>query len=525
MNAVPYLNGAATAIALPSNIEAEAAFLGAVLIDNRVIDDVGQNVRPEHFWEPIHGRIFERILIERARGTVTPVTLSPYFKTDEALKALGGVTYLARLTADGHGLLASRELAEQIQELAALRSLAAIGRSLIERACDMSGAIDPAALLADAADEIAKLGNQHTTTPLAYEWAGDVQPVVEGFWLVDGFLPKSGPATIFGHPGSGKTFLALDIAASVASGRAWAGREVHGGPVIYIAAEGLSGFKNRLSAMISAGRLDRAAPFIYIPTAIDLQSPAGDTAALIATIKHFAKKVGSPPALIAIDTLSKTFGAGKENTDDMASYVANCECIAAAFDALTLIIHHRPRGGDNERGHSSLRGGVVTSIIVEGDTIRTATTVKQKDAETGDRIVFGLEPVTIGTTQHGKEVSTCLVEILDDDGAGSPSDGTASRRKLSGQKKIAFDALEVEIALNGTEPPACIPGEVLDRVKESKVIDAGQAADKLKSEFLATVNAAPDKRADTAARTARRSIGDLKAAGILGTWENWLWIA
>ena len=65
---------------LPSNIEAEAAFLGAVLIDNRVIEELRTPLRPDHFFEALHERIYERVLklVER-NATASPVTLKPYF--------------------------------------------------------------------------------------------------------------------------------------------------------------------------------------------------------------------------------------------------------------------------------------------------------------------------------------------------------------------------------------------------------------------------------------------------------------
>ena len=90
--------------ALPSNVEAEAAFLGAVLIDNRILEDLTSPLKAEHFFAAVHGRVFERILtlIDR-KAVVTPVTLKPYFETDEGLKELGGTAYLARLTSDGQG--------------------------------------------------------------------------------------------------------------------------------------------------------------------------------------------------------------------------------------------------------------------------------------------------------------------------------------------------------------------------------------------------------------------------------------
>ena len=81
---------------LPANIEAEAAFLGAILIDNRVIEELNTPLKPAHFFEPVHARIYERVtqLLDR-KAVVTPVTLKPYFEADEALRELGGVTYLA----------------------------------------------------------------------------------------------------------------------------------------------------------------------------------------------------------------------------------------------------------------------------------------------------------------------------------------------------------------------------------------------------------------------------------------------
>ena len=140
----PHVGQAPQARQLPSNIEAEAAFLGAALIDNRVIEELNTPLKPAHFFEPCHARIYERVLqlLDR-KAIVTPVTLKPYFEADEGLKALGGVTYLARLTADGQGLLAPRELAEQIYDLALLRELVSVGRNLVESALDTSETVEP----------------------------------------------------------------------------------------------------------------------------------------------------------------------------------------------------------------------------------------------------------------------------------------------------------------------------------------------------------------------------------------------
>lgn len=508
------------------NLEGEAAFLGAVLNANPVVRNLDVPLRPEHFSEPLHQRIYERALALIDRHQVAnPVTLKPYFDGDPALKELGGINYLARLTADGQGLLAVSTLAQQIYDLAKLREVAAIGARLSRSALESTEDFDPIALVEEAERTLADLRADHPTRGsalLAYEWAGDVQPVLDGFWLIPDVVPRSGPTTIFGHPGGAKTFLALSIAAAVASGRTWAGRPVEKGPVLYVVAEGVTGFRNRLVAMINAGQLKRTDPFAYIPTVIDLQAPDGDVDKLIATLRHFSNKVGQSPALIVVDTLSKTFGAGSENTDDMVSYVANCERISSAFDCATIIVHHRPRDGAHERGHSSLRGGVVAAISIEGDEIRTATTVKQKDGPEGEKIHFRLAPVVLGQNKDGKDVTTCLVEFVDPDDADLVS-GQA-KPELKGQKQVAYRVIENLLALHGESVPDIIPADCIDRWKVRKVIRAGQVSDKLKSEFLSGKNGDPDKNPDTARRTASRILTDLKAAEILGSWEDYLWL-
>ncbi|EJL29276.1 replicative DNA helicase [Novosphingobium sp. AP12] len=222
---------------LPANVEAEAAFLGAVLIDNRVIEELQTQLGPQHFFEPVHTRIYERILqlLDR-KAVVTPVTLRPYFEADEALKALGGVAYLARLTADGQGLLAPRELADQIYDLALLRELITVGRNLVESAMDTSESVEPqeqieraeAALykVAEGAatqSEAQSFGVATRTAIMAIEKAfnsgGHISGKTTGLTSVNqkiGGLHDSDLIILAGRPGMGKTSLVTNIAFNTA---------------------------------------------------------------------------------------------------------------------------------------------------------------------------------------------------------------------------------------------------------------------------------------------------------------------
>ncbi len=219
--------------ALPSNVEAEAAFLGAVLIDNRVIEELVTPLRPDHFFEPIHARIYERIgqLLDR-KAVVTPVTLKPYFEADEALKELGGASYLARLTADGQGLLAPRELAEQIYDLALLRELVAVGRNLVNSALDTSESVEPMEQISEAeaalyrVSEGASVGNEAVTfrtssltaiqqIEKALNSGGHISGLTTGLDDLNykiGGLHDSDLVILAGRPAMGKTSLATNIA-------------------------------------------------------------------------------------------------------------------------------------------------------------------------------------------------------------------------------------------------------------------------------------------------------------------------
>jgi replicative DNA helicase len=219
--------------ALPANIEAEAAFIGAVLIDNRVIEELPTQLRAEHFFEPVHQRIYDRILTLLDRGAVvTPVTLKPYFEADEALKELGGVAYLARLTGEGQGLLAPREIAAQIYDLALLRELVSVGRHLVEGALDTSEDVAPLEQIEKAEASLYKVAEGATglneaesfrtatnkaltLIETAINSGGHVSGKTTGFVSVNekiGGLHDSDLIIVAGRPGMGKTSLATNIA-------------------------------------------------------------------------------------------------------------------------------------------------------------------------------------------------------------------------------------------------------------------------------------------------------------------------
>src|SRR3569623_10297 len=125
----------ATPTSLPQNVEAEAALLGALMVDNRLVEDIQLKLQPHHFFEPLHGRIYEAILkLTDSNRVANPVTLRPLFEGDESIKEVGGPAYLAQLTGSGAAVIGARDFAAQIYDLALLRALIGVGRELVEGA-------------------------------------------------------------------------------------------------------------------------------------------------------------------------------------------------------------------------------------------------------------------------------------------------------------------------------------------------------------------------------------------------------
>lgn len=117
---------------LPHNQEAEQGLLGALMVDNRAVERVSEILRPEHFFVPVHRRIYESILKLSERGqTATPVTLKNYFDQDPDLKDLGGAEYLAELAASVLTVINVEDYANRLYDLHMRRELITLGENIV----------------------------------------------------------------------------------------------------------------------------------------------------------------------------------------------------------------------------------------------------------------------------------------------------------------------------------------------------------------------------------------------------------
>ncbi len=223
-------------------------------------------------------------------------------------------------------------------------------------------------------------------------------------WLVDDIVQTESSLILFGDPGIGKTFIALDIALCIATGTPWHGHPVRRGPVLYLTPEGLAGLKLRVAAW-EAQHGVRANDFFVIPDGPQLVEK-DDRSRLLQAITS----LGGAPALIVIDTLARHFVGGDENNaKDMGKFVAAAEHVRKQFGCASMMVHHTAKGRDDLRGSGSLSGSAETVILAKGKGkgLIELSCVKQKESKEFDPMSFQLGYVKLPRARG--EAGSCII--------------------------------------------------------------------------------------------------------------------
>lgn len=262
-----------------------------------------------------------------------------------------------------------------------------------------------------------------------------IDAVLTSNYMIKGWLDRSCLSMLYGPSNAGKTFVALDIAMHIAAGKSWRGLRVNGGPVLYIAAEGGAGIRNRLAAIKHEHPEMASAPFTLCPMSLDLHA-AGDALAVCEILPD------ETPALVVVDTLARSMGAGDENTaKDAAMFVRNCDLIREATGAHVMVIHHTGKDEDRgARGSSALRAAVDNEIQVTSDW--EIQSRKQRDQEPPKPLHFTLRSVALGVDEDGDPVTSAVVDATD---APAPT-----RKALKGKDEVAMQALYDALRDHGT---------------------------------------------------------------------------
>jgi hypothetical protein len=261
-------------------------------------------------------------------------------------------------------------------------------------------AIDAKAFTASpAAMPLPVVKPKETKVQLATEMAGEAAVYN---YVIKHWLTAASYVDLFGAPGEGKTFNALDMAYHVATSKPWMGNRVHGGLVLYLAFEGKGGMRKRVRAL---AQRDKDLGKLYVANAaMNLRETAGRNE-LGAVLAELPEK----PVLIVIDTFARALMGGDENSaQDVGAFNNAIEALIESTGACVMIIHHSGKNKSaGARGSSALLGAIDTEIEVDNKQIISR---KQRDGENPMPIGFMLKPVSIGMDSDNELMTSCVVE-------------------------------------------------------------------------------------------------------------------
>ena len=255
-------------------------------------------------------------------------------------------------------------------------------------------------------------------------------------WRIKGVLPDTGLAALYGPSGSGKSFLAIDLAMCVADGRDWFGRKTKGCPVVYVCLEGDSGLSNRVAAYrINHGTTGEV---MFVTQSVDLQNQT-DAPDLAKAINQGYSGNG----IVVIDTLNRAAPGIDENSSaDMGRILAMVKALQQAIGGLVLLVHHTGKDSTKGmRGHSSLFAALDAAIeVIRSGDFREWRVAKSKDGEDGAAHPFKLEVVDLGLDEDGDPITSCVIH---------PMQGSSSQRSkpVTPSQQVGMNAFMAAAAL------------------------------------------------------------------------------
>ena len=222
---------------MPHSIEAEQQLLGGLLNNNDLYYSLEDKVDPEHFYDPVHSRIFEIVSTRIKDGKLaSAVTVNTFLTEDEGLKELGGSSYLAQLMAGSVASSAIKDYSRLVYDLAIRRELIILGQEISSRAQSIKVDEQPEEQIILAEQNLYKIGDSGKSETgfksflkalgeavqvanAAHHRDGNLAGISTGFIDLDkkmGGLHSSDLIILAGRPSMGKTSLATNIAYNIA---------------------------------------------------------------------------------------------------------------------------------------------------------------------------------------------------------------------------------------------------------------------------------------------------------------------
>jgi len=234
-------------------------------------------------------------------------------------------------------------------------------------------------------------------------------------FLIDGLIESDTIGAFIGASSVGKSFVAISISASVATGTMFAEKAVQQGAVLYLAGEGMNGITRRFSGWEQHTGIQIPQGSIHVSHRTISLDASGASALLDAT-----EDMDQDIKLIVVDTLARHM-TGEENSNrDMSAFIAAADKIREEHGCAVLIIHHTGHSSDNSnraRGASAFYASLDFEFLMKGNKKGTGTIegTKNKEGTIYPKRKFSLVPVELNciTNTNGDPVTTAVVEWND----------------------------------------------------------------------------------------------------------------
>jgi hypothetical protein len=443
------------------------AFLSGLPLPDFIIPDVFYNAR---------NRVVCKAAFELKKQGIVPdiLTVSKYLKEAGSIEGAGGHAYIAGLTNNPpldsvipfYAKTVKGEYEKRCLHTMLARSLEDLGK----------GKRDVSEIVSDLNIDLKNIVSAGNDKGFYFQKIGELQSKAPS-WLVKGLLEKDSFSCLFGDPGSGKSFIAIELAACVSTGTSFYGLPVkRPGPVLYIAGEGISGIKRRFDAWSIARRIPlNDAPLYLNHGAVSLI----DSSLMLPVVNALEKLITTmmqPPALVILDTWSRVLGGDDSSPADAAAGVAALDSLRARFgNFAVLVVHHCGNGDKNRsRGWSGLRAAVDTELCADrgADGILRLSCTKAKDTDPVEPMAFQFHSVDLGLVDDDDvPVTSAVLDRID-----WTAPEVAGKKPWGKNQILALDILKGmvtemgEVTLNSWRDSCIAEGIIKQRFYEVKKI-------------------------------------------------------
>lgn len=258
-------------------------------------------------------------------------------------------------------------------------------------------------------------------------------------YLVKGYIPLVGTSWVYGPPGCGKSFIALDLSARIAGGYSFIDRKTRQGAVVYLAGEGVHGIKLRLAAWVySHPGSENDMPVYISDKGGQLDDPSG-----FQDVCNAIDAIGRKPVLIVIDTQSRWQSGDENSTKDGAAYVRKVDELRDLYGCHVMNVHHCSKAEKAAlRGSTTYLGAAdCTYKIEKADAIADRHVIKMtcdkiKDSECPPPVAWELIQLRLDgwVDEDGETAVSAYLKAYDAANIPTPKSGPVKRTMVPNEE-------------------------------------------------------------------------------------------